>query len=362
MSEGKRWQEADVLRGMAILMVLLYHSIIVFPLNLHVIERYRILHTFLWTVQMPLFFLVSGFCYSYDGNYRAYAWKKCRRILIPHIVFSALDIVPRLIPNPFVHEQMEAGEAIRDFVLYGGSDWFLWTLFVIVMVYPAFDYMCKGPAGMRKAAIFSVIALFLLKPVMPDLFLLNMISQYLLYFFLGYGVRRKLDSQEDGKGYAALAGTNGKSDRQDRKKGVGRIVIAAGQRNSMLLTGLLGMPFFFRQVLIWDGSGSVPGMIAELLCVFCSFLVLIPLAGMCRGRILAFFVCCGKWSLQMYLLDAYALVLTRTLLVNVWGIRLPWLIVMGNFLADTLIVLLLSKYILTKAKVFRIACGIPEKG
>ena len=50
MAEGKRWQEADILRGMAILMVLLYHSIIVFPLDLHEIVWCRMLHTFLWTV------------------------------------------------------------------------------------------------------------------------------------------------------------------------------------------------------------------------------------------------------------------------------------------------------------------------
>jgi hypothetical protein len=64
----------------------------------------------------------------------------------------------------------------------------------------------------------------------------------------------------------------------------------------------------------------------------------------------------------MYLLDAYALVLTRTLFVSVLGLGVPVLIILGNFLADTWIVLLVSKYILTKAKVFRILCGIPEKG
>ncbi|MDD7147733.1 MAG: hypothetical protein PUH86_05325, partial [Lachnospiraceae bacterium] len=70
---------------------------------------------------------------------------------------------------------------------------------------------------------------------------------------------------------------------------------------------------------------------------------------------------CGTWSLQMYLLDAYALVVTRTLLVSVLGIQNPAVVILGNFIADTLIVLAVSKYILTKVKVFRILCGIPEK-
>ena len=183
MTEKRRWKEMDMLRGMAILMVLLYHSILVFPVNLHEIMWCRMLHTFLWTVQMPLFFLVSGFCYSFRGSYREYVVRKCRRILIPHLVFSALDILPRLIPNPFVHEQMDLQEAVTDLVLYGGSDWFLWTLFVIVLLFPALERLLTGRNALRRAGIFLVVLLFLAKPYITDLFLMNMVYQYLWYFF-----------------------------------------------------------------------------------------------------------------------------------------------------------------------------------
>ena len=82
--------------------------------------------------------------------------------------------------------------------------------------------------------------------------------------------------------------------------------------------------------------------------------------GIARG-IKGFLTDCGIYSLQMYLLDAYALVVTRTLIVSVLGVRNPAVVILGNFIADTLIVLAVSKYILTKVKVFRILCGIPEK-
>ena len=109
MADRKRLPEVDILRGMAILMVLLYHSIIVFPVNLHEIQWCSALHTFLWVVQMPLFFLVSGFCYSGQkaaslAGYGGYFRKKCSRILVPHIVFSLLDVLTRIIPNPLVNE------------------------------------------------------------------------------------------------------------------------------------------------------------------------------------------------------------------------------------------------------------------
>ena len=189
MTEKRHYTEFDILRGMAILMVMLYHSIIVFPLNLHEIQWCQTLHTFLWVVQMPLFFLVSGFCYSYRNNYRDYAKKKCMRILVPHIVFSMLDILPRIISNPLVNEQMNPKEAILDFLLYGGSDWFLWTLFVIVMVFPIFEKLLKGKEYQKKLAVLLAVILFLIKPYMTDFLLFNMVSQYFWYFFLGYCLR-----------------------------------------------------------------------------------------------------------------------------------------------------------------------------
>ena len=78
------YKEIDILRGLAILMVLCYHSILVYPINLHEIAWCRELHSYLWVVEMPLFFLVSGFCFQYGTpekagvgkTYGAYLWKK----------------------------------------------------------------------------------------------------------------------------------------------------------------------------------------------------------------------------------------------------------------------------------------------
>ena len=328
MAEKKRWKEFDSLRGMAILMVLLYHSIIVFPIDLHEISWCSSLHTFLWTVQMPLFFLVSGFCYSFRGGYGAYALRKCRRILIPHLVFSLLDILPRMIPNPLVHEQMDGKEAILDFLCYGGSDWFLWTLFVIAMVFPLFDRLyCTGRVGAALTALLGLL-LYAIKPFMTDFLLLNMVSQYLLYYILGYILRKK----------------------------------------EMILSKLLGqrrnlLPALFCMLAAFAGiPASGQNRYVELLCVAASFFFFFALAGCIGKRLERFLNLCGRWSLQMYLLDAYALVLTRTLLVSILEIRSPVVIICGNFILDTGIVLALSCYLLPKTKLFRVCCGIPEEG
>lgn len=390
----------DILRGMAILMVLLYHSIIVFPVNLHEIQWCSALHTFLWVVQMPLFFLVSGFCYtglhspagvgkpdcsgqprpgaelSGSGRktaslagYGSYLRKKCSRILVPHIVFSLLDILPRIIPNPLVNEQMEWREALKDFVVYGGGDWFLWTLFVIAALFPLLLWVFERGKWGRWIVLLTAVLLFVLKEQMPDEFLLNMVSQYLLYYTIGWFLRQWRETctvqEEAGTGQARAETKAG-----NPKRGMTR-------RNSVLCAAALpGMILFFAGFLRWDHNRYL-----ELACVICSSLFFGGLSCLLAGKetggtsctltgkgtggvargIKDFLTDCGTWSLQMYLLDAYALVATRTLFVSVLGMQNPVIVILGNFIADTLIVLAVSKYILTKVKVFRILCGIPEK-
>lgn len=389
MADRKRLPEMDILRGMAILMVLLYHSIIVFPVNLHEIQWCSALHTFLWVVQMPLFFLVSGFCYSglHDAGYGTYLRRKCSRILVPHIVFSLLDILPRIIPNPLVNEQMEWRDAITDFVVYGGSDWFLWTLFVIAALFPLLLWVLERGKWGRTAVLLFAVLMFVLKEYMPDEFLLNMVSQYLLYYTAGWLLRQEWENRTAhalaGTGKAQTkTGTGGEKD----VSGTGKIqaVSALGVPMTgmtwrifvLCAAALPGMILFFAGFLYWNHNRYL-----ELACVICSSLffggVSCLIAGKGTGgasctpegkgtggivrRISRFLTDCGTYSLQMYLLDAYALVVTRTLLVSVLGVRNPAVVILGNFIADTLIVLAVSKYILTKVKVFRILCGIPER-
>lgn len=375
MADRKRLPEMDILRGMAILMVLLYHSIIVFPVNLHEIQWCSALHTFLWVVQMPLFFLVSGFCYSglHGAGYGTYLRKKCSRILVPHIVFSLLDILPRIIPNPLVNEQMEWREALKDFAVYGGSDWFLWTLFVIAALFPLLLWALDRGRWGRMAVLFFAVLMFVLKEQMPDEFLLNMVSQYLLYYTAGWLLRQWRETRtaqaEAGSGQAQAETGAGKA----QTVSVSNITRLSP---ALYMAALPGIVLFFAGFLRWEHNRYL-----ELACVICSSLFFGGISCLLaeketggtsctpRGKdsggiahgIKGFLTDCGTWSLQMYLLDAYALVVTRTLIVSVLGIQNPAVVILGNFIADTLIVLAVSKYILTKVKVFRILCGIPEK-
>lgn len=327
----KHYPEIDKLRGIAIIMVLLYHAIIVYPINLHEIGWCRILHEFLWYMEMPLFFIVSGFCFSYtQGQYKGYLLKKMKRLLIPHFAFGLLEILPRIIPNPLVREQMPAKEALRDLLFYGGGDWFLWTLFLIFLIFPLLHVIGKrGIAG--KLLIFAgTIVLYGYSYRMTNLFLIQMWAWFMLYFTVGYLIRQA----DYGKIKQVLVENRWMG-------GIGVFIMLAifwwnmtkGENRLLTVCGVLGGLLFFW--MLAEGS---------------------------RGLAEKILLACGTYSLQMYLLGSFALVGTRTLLVSILGIKLPIVIILGNFILDTILTLWVSKYILARFKPLRILSGLAEGG
>lgn len=67
-TNNKRYEEADILKGIAIFFVLLGHAIIYYPINLHEVYWCKFLFEFVSSVHLSLFFLVSGFLYRPISN------------------------------------------------------------------------------------------------------------------------------------------------------------------------------------------------------------------------------------------------------------------------------------------------------
>ena len=64
----KYYEEVDILKGIAIILVIIGHAIILYPINLHKIDWCNYFFEFVSIAHMPLFFLVSGFCFSYKNK------------------------------------------------------------------------------------------------------------------------------------------------------------------------------------------------------------------------------------------------------------------------------------------------------
>lgn len=324
----KYYKEMDILRGMAISMVLLYHAVIVYPVNLHEITWCRTLHSFLWCLEMPLFFLVSGFCFSYGGGYGGYLLKKGKRILVPHVVFALADILPRIIPNPLVNEQSDASGLLKEFLLYGGSDWFLWVIFLIFLIFPAAHLFCQKVRYGRAAALAGSALLFYISGELPDFWLVNMAAEFFFYFYIGYFIRQT--------GYEKF------------KTLLNRPVFA------VLSAAVTAAAFYWR---LTDGNSMTASLLTALAG---GFLCWCAAGALCRGPALVQRVLCafGKYSLQMYLLGGYALVASRTLLVSVLGITAPAVLIAGNFMIDAALTQWISRHIFERFRLLRGISGL----
>ena len=366
MASKRYYPEMDRLRGIAILMVLLYHSILVYPVNLTEQEFWGKLHTFLWTVEMPLFFLVSGFCFKYAGNYVEYLKKKVLRILVPHIVFGALDLLVRLVPTTIVREQFELGAALKEFFLYGGNDWFLRTLFLVLLIAPVLWKLMQSVKWGSVAVFVVALVPYLFQNKITYVFCARNTVQFLIFFAIGMILRKCREKKKTKNiqvawwklGVAVVAG--------------GVMFMLGFWKGWLFDEGAWrgafgGMIWPLRQILM---NFVVPGVtwlkiIYLLVNLVCPLLLCYVVYGIvCRlksGKVSGFLDICSKYSLQMYLLDGYALVVTRTLLVSMLGITNAWVIVIGNFLMDTAIVLFISRYILERWSVFQILSGLGRR-
>lgn len=201
MEAKKHIDLIDILKGVAIISVLICHSVIVYPVNLEEVAWCNILKRFVDSYQMPLFFMISGFLCSYKGNYGGYLLARVKRILVPYIVFDAAALLLRVVGGSFVNRSMDIKSAIFQLFLQGtsaGGYWFLYTLFVISVIAPLFWVILKKNRllGLPIIAVCVIVsALFDL----PEICCLKSVV-YLSYIFYhrhdAQGLRFRKDKRQ----------------------------------------------------------------------------------------------------------------------------------------------------------------------
>lgn len=343
--DKKYYPEMDKLRGVAILMVLLYHSILVYPVDLTQNLWCSYLHMILWMAEMPLFFLISGFCFQYRGEYGVYLSGKVRRILVPHLVFGAADTLIRVVPNPLVHRTVEWQGALKEFFLYGANDWFLLSLFTIFLAAPLGRKLLQKKYG-AVLLLALAAALFFGYRGVPEALSLKNSSTFLIYFVIGMILRKKKEQGLRARVCFMLP------------------ALLIGAAGIYLLMNQHWMVHFGAK-LFWDvTAGYVLRRLLEFVVSIAFCYVLYCFVMWLQGRNHAadrLLTLCGKYSLQMYLLDGYALVITRMLLIRVMKVETPLWIILGNFVADTAIVLAVTCWFLKRFRLTRVLSGLKNE-
>lgn len=327
--ETQRFREIDILRGMAIVLVLLGHAIIVYPIDLHEILWCDVLFTWLSTVHMPLFFVISGFCYSFGKNgYSGFLWKKTKRLLIPYVAFCLLDMSVRVGFGSLVNYQRGLLESVKNMILYGGGYWFLYVLYLIFLIFPLLERLIKKHPKSTFILCGSLLLLEILN-ILSDVFMLNSVGRYLFYFLMGYLGRKRIDE-------------------------IQKIYQSIKLRKDILFAVFFAAWGVCVGILVAFESNPVLNLIAALLGIVSMWMAAEKLSNQKNYLFNQF----SKYSLPLYLMNGYLLVISRTIVVNKLGISNPFVIISFNMFVTLFLSWIFIKYVIDRVKIFRIIFGM----
>lgn len=135
MSESKRYEAFDIMRGLLAICVVFGHSIQQFPVGLGAWAAQA--NTFLYCFHMPAFVFVSGLCSYRMCRLRGYSEKsdylksRAVRLLVPYVSWALIYVVLRLVAGDCARMEYDYSKWYLFFFGYNpdGAMWFLWALF-----------------------------------------------------------------------------------------------------------------------------------------------------------------------------------------------------------------------------------------
>ncbi|MFC6335274.1 acyltransferase family protein [Pseudomonas sp. CCM 7891] len=189
MSIKKKSLEIETLRGLACLLLVLYHVIgpLGGGLKIDVGSPFRVIADSMVYVRMPLFTFISGYIYSIykirGNDFSAYFFGKVRRLIVPlfcvGIPFSILQAI-----GPGVNKELGLVDALLSFYVPVNHFWFLQAVFIIFMFVGLLEWRGLLQTATRLYLLLAFAAgVFLLPPFALDAFGING-AIYLLPFFV----------------------------------------------------------------------------------------------------------------------------------------------------------------------------------
>lgn len=314
-TNSSRITQIDSLRGLAIFLVVLGHSIIVYPINLHENILWKTIFDFISTVHLPLFYMISGYCFSYKTNYKNYIIKKIKRIILPFLFFNSIDLFMRTILPMFVNQRANIYDYLLNIVKFGGPYQFLYILFIIFVIFPLISKLNRK----KEFSVITAFVLFLLNYVrLPSIFCVDLVAKYLFFFNLGNIINIH---------YANIFNYKNKT------------------IESFVLLIVWFILFCLKSMYSLKTLSILTSLFGILTCYFFA-------SNEYFNKIFSNY---GKYSLQIYLIDGFALTVSRTVICKITS--LPIIIVLFNMFCDFFVVYVCIKWIMSKSKFIRFLLG-----
>lgn len=198
--------QIDTLRGLACLLLVLYHVVGDVPdagLNLPADHSLSVVNNALAFVRMPLFACIAGFVYALRplrGEVAQFMGSKVRRLLLP-LLFVGTTF--GLLRAQMSGVTIDPAFLLRMHLTSTDHFWFLKALFWIFLVVVALERAgaLRRPAGF--AGVLATSALWFVFWDSPDVFGVSGAVYLMPFFLVGLALRR---FTLDGRGSLALAG------------------------------------------------------------------------------------------------------------------------------------------------------------
>lgn len=325
------FEQVDVLRGFAILLVVLGHAVAPSNVASDSISWCNNIYTFIYTFHMALFFAISGFCFTNRESYFSLVAKKARFLLIPYVVFNLITVVLRRILPMFSLLDKSLGQSLWDIVFYGGEIWFLYVLFEIFVLAPLLLKVTRGTWARTLAVEVLLLILFFF--VKDQYFLrLSDLVYFMMFFLLGNALRQHRDNP-----------LHRMSEWTFEKKLIAFVGI--------LIVDVAVLVVFQRFTALAVASPVFDLLLALLGCTL-SFLLIDLIGWKPWKTVLKAF---GNYSLQIYLFNGYFIAVARTIFLSILGMPI-WIVVIAN-LVFGLVFNDIWCYVILKLKFVRFLCG-----
>jgi fucose 4-O-acetylase-like acetyltransferase len=184
----------NILRGIAIFLVILGHAIfkdIILIKDIKNVKYYVNLYDFIYTFHMPLFFFISGFfakkMFEIENKqiYFSYIKRKTSRLIIPYFAFSLIGLITKLLMYRYANDPINIKTVFINILFFPWENpikllWFIYTLYVIFLILPLFNNVNN------KMKIIILVVFWCLPVKYGEIFNLNGVIRYSLFFILGY--------------------------------------------------------------------------------------------------------------------------------------------------------------------------------
>lgn len=198
MIQKERIQWLAILRGLNILLVVMFHVQLIDMTTGENHAFCRVISEPFLPFRMPLFIFCSGGLLYLSRIRKQWDVKplyidKAKRILVPLVFFVTFYYFFKLLLNPFTKTPVvfSIGHFLESFVVFYGHPsahlWFLSVLFWMMLLYPLFRWLCESKVWMTIFLLLTMGIYFLDIDVPADenYFFLFSLNRYMVFFFVG---------------------------------------------------------------------------------------------------------------------------------------------------------------------------------